>query len=83
MQNKVDNRTTVVPGLGGLPILGKLFSHKTREIEKTELLIFLRPTVIDSSNHRANRTPDGNEKAVTDSHLIPDYRATQRLIKEG
>ena len=83
MQNKVDNRTAVVPGLGGLPILGKLFSHKTREIEKTELLIFLRPTVIDSSNHRANRTPDGNEKAVTDSHLIPDYRATQRLIKEG
>jgi len=52
MQNKVDNRTTVVPGLGSVPVLGKLFSHETREIEKTELLIFLRPTVIDNSGNK-------------------------------
>lgn len=46
MQNKVDNRRSGVPGLQNLPLLGALFTHKRKSIEKTELLVFLRPTVI-------------------------------------
>lgn len=53
MQNKVDNRSTGVPGLKGLPLFGKLFSYDRRNLEKTELLLFLRPTVIDK--HTENR----------------------------
>ena len=84
MQNKVDNRTTVIPGLGSLPVLGKLFSDETREIEKTELLIFLRPTVIDNSNHKINTgsTTDGSENPGVDLHLAPDNRTAQRIFKE-
>ncbi len=47
MQNKIDNRTAGVPGLKRLPVLGRLFSHDVRNIEKTELLVFLKPTVLD------------------------------------
>lgn len=47
MQNKIDNRTAGVPGLNRMPVFGRLFSHEVRSIEKTELLIFLKPTVID------------------------------------
>ena len=54
MQNKVDNRTAGVPGLQQLPVLGRLFTHEIRDIEKTELLVFLKPTVIDHNRDGIN-----------------------------
>jgi len=84
MQNKVDNRTTVVPGLGSVPVLGKLFSHETREIEKTELLIFLRPTVIDNSGNKIIKggVVDSSDKPGSDAHLTPDSFTVQKDIEE-
>ena len=81
MQNKVDNRTTGVPGLSRLPLLGKLFSHETRETEKTELLIFLRPTVIDNTNRitTAGAAADVSESPDSSAHLIPDKINTDGL----
>ena len=70
MQNKVDNRTTRVPGFGRLPVLGKLFSHETRELEKTELLIFLRPTVIENSPTQPGVDLNADKLSGVDSHLI-------------
>lgn len=52
MQNKIDKRSTGVPGLKKIPVLGRLFSHEVRSIEKTELLIFLKPTVLDQKFDR-------------------------------
>ena len=54
MQNKVDNRAAGVPGLQQLPVLGRLFTHEIRDIEKTELLVFLKPTVIDHNRDGIN-----------------------------
>ncbi len=36
-----------VPFLGDIPILGHLFRHKSTLADKTELLVFLTPTVLD------------------------------------
>jgi len=36
-----------VPLLGDIPILGQLFRHKSKLQDKTELLVFLTPTVLD------------------------------------
>ena len=69
MQNKVDNRTTRVPGFGRLPVLGKLFSHETRELEKTELLIFLRPTVIENSHTQPGVDLNADKLSGVDAHL--------------
>ena len=52
MQNKTDRRSTGVPGLIRIPWLGKVFSHDTRTLEKTELLIFLKPTVVRAEELR-------------------------------
>ena len=38
-----------VPGLGDLPVLGGLFRYKTRSHSKTNLMIFLRPTLVRDS----------------------------------
>jgi len=36
-----------VPLLGDIPIIGHLFRHKSKLADKTELLVFLTPTVLD------------------------------------
>ena len=35
-----------VPGLGRIPIIGKLFSNKSDEIQRTETIVFLTPRII-------------------------------------
>lgn len=46
MQDEVAKNTEGVPGLSKLPWVGKLFQGKDTLAKKTELVIFLRPTVI-------------------------------------
>ncbi len=49
MQNKVNKNSAGVPVLSSLPLIGNLFSYRDDEFTKTELVIFLRPTVIKSA----------------------------------
>lgn len=52
MQDVVNNSDDAVPGISKIPIFGNLFTHRNDLTTKTELVIFLRPTVIkDSSIH--------------------------------
>jgi len=50
MQDRIDDSEREVPGLGALPLIGGLFSYREQQAEKTELIIFLRPTVVDQAN---------------------------------
>ncbi len=36
-----------IPGLGDIPVLGKLFTHDSINKENTELIVFIRPQVIN------------------------------------
>ncbi len=49
MQERVQNKLVSVPYLSRIPILGKLFSYKKEQKVKTELLVFLRPVVLDEN----------------------------------
>ena len=45
--NEGDTRSeSKIPGFGDLPLLGWLFRSSTGKFEKTNLLIFIRPTII-------------------------------------
>lgn len=48
MQNQVSEREVSVPGLSLLPGIGNLFRYKTQIKTKTELLVLLRPSVIEN-----------------------------------
>ncbi|MBU4590189.1 MAG: energy transducer TonB [Candidatus Omnitrophica bacterium] len=48
MKDTVTEYNDKVPILGDIPILGKLFSTKGKSKEKTELVIFITPHIIDS-----------------------------------
>nr|VFJ96034.1 MAG: general secretion pathway protein D [Candidatus Kentron sp. H]VFJ97618.1 MAG: general secretion pathway protein D [Candidatus Kentron sp. H]VFK03173.1 MAG: general secretion pathway protein D [Candidatus Kentron sp. H] len=54
MQDRVENDTDSVPWLGDLPGIGNLFTFRHRHFVKTELVIFLRPTVIRTADIRAD-----------------------------
>ncbi|MDZ7788246.1 MAG: pilus (MSHA type) biogenesis protein MshL [Halofilum sp. (in: g-proteobacteria)] len=50
MQDSIDQSERSVPLVGNLPLVGNFFSYRDDRVEKTELIIFLRPTVIDQAN---------------------------------
>jgi type IV pilus assembly protein PilQ len=42
-----DSKTkALTPGLGRLPIIGGLFRHKLKDVEKTQLLVFIAPRMV-------------------------------------
>jgi general secretion pathway protein D len=46
LQDTYSNNDEKVPGLGDIPVLGNLFRSETRNREKTNLMVFLRPVVL-------------------------------------
>jgi general secretion pathway protein D len=45
MREKKIERTTKIPILGDIPLLGSLFRNRRTEVEKTDLLILITPTI--------------------------------------
>lgn len=71
MQNETKNSIDGVPGLSKIPKIGSLFSYTSDELVKTELVIFLRPTVVSDG-----RNPAG-------SPGIEDYYPSRAGISAG
>jgi general secretion pathway protein D len=46
MEDKIDYNSNEVPGLGGIPVVGNFFRNRNDTSSKTELVIFLKPTII-------------------------------------
>lgn len=71
MEDRVDNKTGRIPGVGALPLLGELFNSRSNTARKSELVIFLRPTVLTDASlagdfqHFRNALPGR-------SHFSPD-----------
>lgn len=49
IQDSVTDGVEKVPLFGDIPLIGSLFQYKTRSRSKTNLMVFLRPTVVRSS----------------------------------
>ncbi len=50
MQDEIQRNSDKVPGLSDIPGVGKAFTGKNDASQKTELVIFLRPTVIPNAS---------------------------------
>lgn len=79
----LENNTSKTPFLSSLPILGTLFSHKNKEDEIKNLLIFLTATQIGYDGQLVYNTPfygvkNANPKQMHDMRLtheeLPGYR---------
>ncbi|HEU4707987.1 MAG TPA: pilus (MSHA type) biogenesis protein MshL [Methylophilaceae bacterium] len=76
MQDEIRNNTDKVPGLSNIPVIGKVFTGQNDGARKTELVIFLRPTVIPHASLESDElktyqqflpTPQLQEKTLDES----------------
>jgi general secretion pathway protein D len=58
LDDNLQDGTEKVPGLGDIPLLGQLFKYQTRSRVKTNLMVFLRPTVIRTNEQSVNVASD-------------------------
>ena len=72
LMNEVTTRdSNGVPGLGNIPGVGNLFSSKSRSVTKSELVILLKPTVIENDASWRQDILDAKER-------IDAYERTDR-----
>jgi MSHA biogenesis protein MshL len=76
MQDDIRTDTDKVPGLSDVPGIGKVFTGKTLSNSKTELVIFLRPTVI------ANASLESDELANY-KQFLPSSQLQNTLDESG
>ncbi len=63
-----DSKTVYkIPGLGNIPILGHLFSHDNASKENQELLVFLKPRVIDQAPEQLEKLAEKTKEAIENS----------------
>jgi len=72
ISDDVNSTVQAVPGLANIPVVGWLFRYTTRQREKTNLMVFLRPLVIRDSTAAARVTGDRYD-------YIRDVQGSQRL----
>ncbi|TRZ89428.1 MAG: type II secretion system protein GspD, partial [Rhodocyclaceae bacterium] len=60
IQDSITDGSEKVPFLGDIPLLGALFSYEKKKRTKTNLMVFLRPTII--------RTESGAERVTGDRY---------------
>lgn len=58
-----------LPVLGNIPVLGRAFSSKNHDATKTELVIFLTPTILNP----AVSTPEASKYFDQDQELLPHH----------
>ncbi len=68
-----------VPGLGDIPVIGKLFSSKSKNYDKTNLIVFLQPTILRNGGAMASIT-ERTEDAIRTMQLIIDKNGTLKKV---
>lgn len=76
MSDTFRDRKTKVPGLGNIPVLGKLFQHTTTEKEKTNLMVFIHPVIMRDVLSADHYTRQKYNK-------IKRYQAESRIGRRG
>ncbi|HZM48088.1 MAG TPA: type II secretion system secretin GspD [Burkholderiales bacterium] len=64
IQDSVRDGVEKVPLLGDIPLLGALFQYKTRARSKTNLMVFLRPTVLRDAQASGSLTGERYEYII-------------------
>lgn len=71
---------TKVPCLGDIPVLGWFFKSHSESVQKTNLIVFIRPTIIHSRDEGAAATGAAQERYDTTRGVRPD---TEDIIRES
>jgi len=80
IQDSVNDGVEKVPLVGDIPLIGSFFQYKKRSHSKTNLMVFLRPTVLRDAEHAGTLSGERYDYIVreqknsraTGSLLLPD-----------
>lgn len=72
MQDDIKKNTDAVPGVSEVPVVGNVFKAKARLNKKSELVIFLRPTVISNASLES-------DELATYKQYLPSEQLKQKL----
>lgn len=62
IRQRASTTDSQVPWLGGIPLIGNLFKQKSQEMEKRELVILLKPTIVQTGNEWSEEVRDANQR---------------------
>ena len=68
-----------VPGLGDVPVLGNLFRSKSKNSDKTNLIVFLQPTILRNGTAVASVTEKSLE-GIRTMQLVIDKNGTLKQL---
>jgi len=86
MQNNVHDQEARLPGLGSLPVLGKLFSSTTYQNNESELVVLVTPYVVKPGKSDHMRSPIDALRPANDieylvkKHRLVDVQPDQSVI---
>jgi MSHA biogenesis protein MshL len=72
MQDDIKKNTDSVPGVSEVPVVGNVFKAKARLNRKSELVIFLRPTVLNNASLES-------DELATYKQYLPSEQLKQKL----
>ena len=72
LQDRITNNQEGIPVLGEVPVIGNAFKNNSSSISKTELVIFLKATLLDSP---------GDTIHDTDKDLYKTFSGDRRPLK--
>ncbi len=84
IRDNVTSSTSKVPFLGDIPLLGWLFKSKTTSIDKTNLMIFITPYIInneDEASDLARQKNDAMEKWRQEYRMEKKSESLQPMLK--
>jgi MSHA biogenesis protein MshL len=64
MQNITEDQDASVPLLGDIPLIGGLFSHTKKQTRKSELVILLKPVVVDEGGYAWQQQMERSSGAI-------------------
>jgi type II secretory pathway component GspD/PulD (secretin) len=67
-QQVAEDRTTKVPILGDIPLLGKLFRSRSRTVATSDLVVFITPHILTAAGRLAD---EERERAIRERFLSP------------
>ncbi len=76
MQDDISNTSNGIPGVMNAPVIGNAFKAKNESSQKTELVIFLRPTVIPNASLES-------DELSTYKQYLPSQQLKQTLDTVG
>ncbi len=80
IQDDINESESRVPLLGSIPVLGNLFKSRSKSNSKTNLLVFLKPTVIRTKDDAKAATED-KYNAVWETEINSGSSGLEDLVK--